>query len=57
MDELNLSEIEKKLNTVFESGERLVFWYDPEGSFVDSVNHLNLKDVKILHLTEKNGVS
>ncbi len=55
MDELNLSEIEKKLNTVFESGERLVFWYDPEGSFVDSVNHLNLKDVKIWHLTEKNA--
>lgn len=28
MDELNLSEIGKKLNEVFSSGNRLVFWYD-----------------------------
>lgn len=55
MDELNLSEIEKKLNAVFSSGERLVFWYDTEGSFEDSVDDLQLGSVKILHLTDRNA--
>lgn len=55
MDELNLSEIEKKLNSVFSSGERLVFWYDTDGHFEDSVDELNLDDVKVLHLTDRNA--
>lgn len=55
MNELNLSEIEKKLNGVFSSGERLVFWYDTTGSFEDSVDDLNLGQVKILHLTDRNS--
>ena len=28
MDELNLQEIEKKLNTEYQNGQRTVFWYD-----------------------------
>ena len=55
MDELNLQEIEKKLNREFEKGQRLVFWYDAEGSFSDSVDQLCLGDVTILHLTETNA--
>ena len=55
MNELNLSEIEKKLNGVFSSGERLVFCYDTAGSFEDSVDDLNLGPVKILHLTDRNA--
>lgn len=31
MDELNLTEIENKLNTEFASGQRIVFWYDDDG--------------------------
>jgi hypothetical protein len=54
MDELNLSEIEKKLNDVFSSGERLVFWYDTTGVFEDSVDDLKLGQVKVLHLTDRN---
>lgn len=55
MDELNLQEIEKKLNAEFESGQRLVFWYDAEGSFSDMVDNLRLGKAEILHLTEKNA--
>lgn len=55
VDELNLSEIEKKLNDVYSSGERLVFWYDESGSFEDSVDELKLGQVKILHLTDRNA--
>ena len=43
MDELNLQEIEKKLNAEFESGQRLVFWYDAEGSFSDTVDTIKLR--------------
>lgn len=42
MDELNLQEIEKKLNTEYQSGQRMVFWYDAESSFEDEVDQLNL---------------
>ena len=55
MDELNLQEIENKLKSEFEAGQRLVFWYDGDASFEDSVDQLNLDDVKILHLTDNNS--
>lgn len=55
MDELNLQEIEKKLNTEYQSGQRMVFWYDAESSFEDEVDQLNLPGVQILHLSEKNA--
>ena len=55
MAELNLQEIEKKLNTEFENGQRLVFWYDADGSFSDMVDQLKLGTAEILHLTERNA--
>lgn len=55
MDELNIQEIEKKLNSEFETGQRLVFWYDADASFEDSVERLNLEGVEILHLTDRNS--
>lgn len=55
MDELNLQEIEKKLNSEFQSGQRMVFWYDAEASFEDEVDQLNLPEVTILHLTDRNA--
>lgn len=55
MDELNLSEIGKKLNEVFSSGNRLAFWYDTTGAFEDSVDDLKLGQVKVLHLTDRNA--
>ena len=55
MDELNLTEIENKLNTEFSSGERIVFWYDDDGSFESQVDNLNLPEVTIHHLSDCNS--
>lgn len=55
MDELNLTEIENKLNTEFSSGQRIVFWYDDDASFEAHVDKLNLPDVTIHHLTDNNS--
>ena len=55
MEELNLQEIENKLNAVYAEGQRLVFWYDADASFEDVVDTLKLGDVKIHHLTENNA--
>lgn len=55
MEELNLSEIEKKLNAVFESGERIVFWYDTDGQFEEDVDKLQLGPAKVLRLTDRNA--
>ena len=55
MEELNLQEIENKLNAVYADGQRLVFWYDADASFEDVVYTLKLEDVKIRHLTDNNA--
>lgn len=55
MDELNLQEIEKKLNEQFTAGQRLIFWYDADASFEAEVDRLQLGDVQILHLTKNNA--
>jgi len=55
MDELNLQEIENKLKSEFDAGERIVFWYDSDASFEDSVDQLQLGDVKVMHLTDNNA--
>ena len=55
MDTLDIKEIEKKLKSEFENGQRIVFWYDPDASFVDAVDTLNLGDVTIYHLTKNNS--
>ena len=48
MDELNLQEIEKKLNEQFANGQRLIFWYDADASFETEVDRLQLGVVRIL---------
>ncbi len=55
MDELNLQEIEKKLQSEFAAGQRLVFWYDSDASFEDSIDQLSLDGVSIVRLTETNA--
>jgi hypothetical protein len=54
--ELSLKDIEKKLNDKFDSGERLIFWYDIEGSFEESVDEMELHDAKVHHLTDRNAL-
>ena len=55
MDELNLTEIENKLNIELSSGQRIVFWYDYDGSFESQVDNLNLPEVTIHHLSDCNS--
>lgn len=55
MPQLSLQQIETKLNSFFSSEERtLVFWYDEKQEFVDVIQQLQLKDVKVYQL-EENG--
>lgn len=58
MAELNLKQIEDRLNAEFSSGSednrKLVFWYDDKAEFAEDVDSLQLSSAKILHLTESN---
>ncbi|WP_328597066.1 hypothetical protein [Porcincola intestinalis] len=58
MAELNLKQIEDRLNAEFLSGSednrKLVFWYDDKAEFAEDVDSLRLSSAKILHLTELN---
>ena len=55
MTELNLKQIEDKLNSEFTGDSRkLVFWYDDNGEFVEDVKNLKLENAKIHYLTSTN---
>lgn len=55
MAELNLKQIEDKLNEQFQGDERtLIFWYDDAAEFEQDIEHLELDNAKIHQLTENN---
>lgn len=55
MSELNLKDIEDKLNNEFEGDKReLVFWFDEKKDFVDDIDDLKLSNAKIHYLTPTN---
>ena len=55
MAELNLKQIEDKLNDEFNEEDRvIIFWYDEKQEFVDDIESLNLENVKIHYLTPTN---
>ena len=55
MAELNLKQIEDKLNSEFTGDSRkLVFWYDDKGEFVEDIKNLELENAKIYYLTPTN---
>lgn len=55
MTELNLKQIEDKLNDEFKGDSRkLVFWYDEKMEFIDDIKALNLENAKIHNLTPTN---
>ena len=45
---MDLKTITDKLNEIFRSGERLVFWYDAAGDFAEDINGLSLDGAKVL---------
>ena len=57
---MKLSDIEKTLQSIFNSHPReghkrhIVFWYDPEGEFVQDIDELKLPDVRVWKLTGRN---
>ena len=54
MAELNLKQIEDKLNNEFDEKDRvIIFWYDEKQEFVDDIKNLNLKNAKIHYLTPR----
>jgi uncharacterized protein (TIGR02687 family) len=55
MAELNLKQIEDKLNLEFTGDSRkLIFWYDDNGEFVEDIKNLDLDNAKIHYLTSTN---
>lgn len=55
MAELNLKQIEDKLNEAFDKEERvIIFWYDEKQQYVDDIKDLKLKNAKIHYLTPTN---
>jgi uncharacterized protein (TIGR02687 family) len=57
---MKLSDIEKTLGSIFNSHPKeghkrhLVFWYDPEGEFIQDIDALKLPGVRVWKLTGKN---
>ena len=50
---MNISQIQNNLHRLFhQEGHRLVFWYDPEQEFLESISDLGLDDVTVLQLSE-----
>lgn len=55
MADLNLNQIEEKLNSEFNESDRvIIFWYDEKKEFVEDIENLNLKNAKIHRLTHTN---
>mgnify|MGYP000867455597 CR=1 FL=1 len=55
MGELNLKQIEDKLNNEFKSDSRkIIFWYDEKKEFIDDVKALKLEGAKVHHLSPNN---
>ena len=55
MEALTLRDIKEKLHSLFGEDNRLVFWYDGEGDFEDTVDTLVPDDVTVLRLTDHNA--
>lgn len=55
MAELNLNQINDKLNEQFEAEERrIVFWFDDNADFAADIDNLELRNAKILRLDKDN---
>ena len=51
---MNLNQLREGLEQAFyKENHRLVFWYDPEPSFVDELPSLSLVDVQILNMANE----
>src|SRR5690606_17131764 len=54
---MNLNQLREGLEQAFyKENHRLVFWYDPEQSFVDELPSLSLVDVQILTMANESAL-
>jgi uncharacterized protein (TIGR02687 family) len=49
---MDTDQIKSGLTSLFDNGQRIVFWHDPDGEFAEMVPDLDLADVSVLRLTE-----
>lgn len=54
---MNLSQLREGLEQAFHrENHRLVFWYDPEQSFIDELPSLSLDDVQVLNMANESAL-
>jgi uncharacterized protein (TIGR02687 family) len=54
---MNLTQLRQGLEQAFfKENNRLVFWYDPDRSFVDDLGDLNLSDVHIINMESESAL-
>ena len=49
---MDTDQIKSGLTSLFEKGQRIVFWHDPDGEFTEMIPDLDLTDVSVLCLDE-----
>ena len=49
---MDTDQIKSGLTSLYDKGQRIVFWHDPDGEFAEMVPDLDLGDVSILRLEE-----
>ena len=49
---MDTDQIKSGLTNLYDKGQRIVFWHDPDGEFAEMVPDLGLVDVSVLHLEE-----
>jgi len=60
---MNLTEVKKSIEQLFSCGlstgskRNIVFWYDEDGEFTESIDALTLESVKIIKLYDNNMFS
>ena len=52
---MNLTTIQDRLNDAFQSGERIIFWFDPNGDYAEDIAALTVS-AKLLVLTGSNAL-
>lgn len=50
---MDTSRISEKLTEIFKQESRIIFWYDPDGEFEESLEELTLPDVSLLRLDQE----
>ncbi len=50
---MNLTRISTKLSEIFDQESRIVFWYDPDGEFEETLDELSLPGITLIRLDQE----